>query len=294
MKNKKNLFPALFSAFILLSLISASGFLHISTIANASSVSSATISAVESGTTSTSSIILGPNPSPIGQTVSIDLRINNGAGIWGWTLPTVTWNPQVLSLIGVTEGPYLADNTAGASTFFLGNSKQLWNTTGSINGGLTEAVTADATSIESSGVIATLTFTVTGAGTSQIGIAGGNLRASSTDSVGTNIACNNATIIATLTAISSTPTPSATPVSSANPTSSPTQTNNPTQTTKPTPTDSSQPASVPEFPAVAVLPIFMVSLAAVISYRLSRKGKTPASSHPASEIVIRYPSHFDF
>lgn len=277
MKIKKNLFPAFISVFILLSLISALGLLHVSTVVNASSVSSATISAVASGSTSNSSITLGPNPRPIGQTVSIDLRISSGAGIWGWILPAVTWNPQVLNLTGVVEGPYLADNTAGASTLFLGNSKQLWdNTNGLIVDGLTEVLEATATSSESSGVLATLTFVVTGTGTSQIGIAGGNVRVSSSDNVGTNITCNNATIVVTLTGVSSTPSPSTSTAASTNPTSTT------TQTTKPTPT-----GSVPEFPAVLVPLILMVSFAAFLScYRLSRKKQTRVPFNAANESIL--------
>ncbi len=241
----------------------SSGDLSISPMANVASLSDAVISAVQSGTTSTSSITLGPNP--IGTDVSIDIRIDNTGSIWGWTLPTVTWNPKVLNLIQVQEGPFLTDNTGGGSTFFVGNSKQLWdNTNGLIDGGLTDALSIEGTSVESSGVLATLTFLVTGTGTSQITIAGGNLRADSTDSVGVNVTCDSATIIVTLNGVSSTPSPTPSTGSSANPTSTPT-------TTTPTPTDSAKPASVPEFPAWIILPIFIMTLIAVLGYRLNKK-----------------------
>jgi hypothetical protein len=245
----------------------SSGALSVSPMANVASLSDAVISAVQSGTTSTSSITLGPSPNPIGTDVSIDIRIDNTGPIWGWTISTVTWNPQVLNLTQVQEGPFLADNTGGGSTFFAGSSKQLWdNTNGLIDGGLTDALSIEGTSVESSGVLATLTFLVTGTGTSQITIAGGNLRANSTDSVGVNVTCDSATIVATLTAVSSTPSPTPNTGSSANPTSTPTAT-----TTTPTPTDSTKPASVPEFPSWVILPIFIMTLLAVLGYRLNKK-----------------------
>jgi hypothetical protein len=61
-------------------------------------------------------------------------------------------------------------------------------------GGLSEAITAADTSTDASGVLATLTFNVTGYGISPITIAGCNLRATSTDTVGVNVNCNSASI----------------------------------------------------------------------------------------------------
>jgi hypothetical protein len=272
---KKLIFIAL-SGLILLSLTYASGALKISSIADAASVSNAVISAVQSGTTSTSSITLGPMPNPIGTDVSIDLRIENGQGIWGWTVPTVRWNPQVLNLTQVKEGPFLSDNNENP-TFFLWDSQLSWdNTNGYLPQGLSDALAVDATSVGSSGVLATLTFVVTGTGTSQIGIGGGNLRVSSSDNVGTNVPCNSATIVVTLTGVSSTTSPTSTSA----PTPSAT-----TQTIKPTSTSSSSPTSAPEFPALMTLPIFIITLAAVVGYRLNqRKAKT---KHPASASAIR-------
>jgi hypothetical protein len=110
-------------------------------------------------------------------------------------MPTVAWNASVLQLTNVTEGPYLADNTGSDPTTFIGNSPLLWdNTNGDIMGGLSEAIQAADTSTDASGVLATLTFNVTGYGNSPITIAGGNLRATYTDTIGVNVNCNNATV----------------------------------------------------------------------------------------------------
>jgi hypothetical protein len=158
-------------------------------------LSDAIISAVQSESTSTSNITVSPPPDPINTTVMIDIRIDNAVGFWGWTIPTVAWNASVLQLTGVAEGPYLADNTGGDPTAFIGNSPLLWdNTNGDIMGGLSEAIQAADTSTDSSGVLATLTFNVTGYGNSPITIGGGNLRANSNDTVGVNVTCNSASV----------------------------------------------------------------------------------------------------
>ena len=158
-------------------------------------LSDAVISAVQSGSTNASNITLAPPPNPINTTVKIDIRIDNATPFWGWTLPTVAWNASVLQLTAVTEGPYLADNTGSDPTNFIGNSPSLWdNTNGDIMGGLSEAIQAADTSTDASGVLATLTFNVTGYGISPITIAGGNLRVTYTDTVGVNVNCNSATV----------------------------------------------------------------------------------------------------
>ncbi len=160
-----------------------------------SSLSDAVLSAVQSGTTSVSSISLPSIPNPIGTTVAIDIRIDGSTGFWAWTLPTVTWNPAVLQLTKVVEGPFLADNTGGDPTTFIGNSKSLYdNTHGLISGGLSEAILAEDTSTDASGVLATLTFTVVGPGTSPVTIGGANLRTSGSDTTGVNVNCNSATV----------------------------------------------------------------------------------------------------
>jgi hypothetical protein len=101
-----------------------------------------------------------------------------------------------MNLTNVQEGTFLADNT-GASALFIGNSPTLWNNTrGEIDGGLTEALSTAVTSVDSSGVLATLTFKITNYGTSQIIVAGAYTVASINQAAysPTNVTCNNATI----------------------------------------------------------------------------------------------------
>jgi hypothetical protein len=200
MKIKKALILyATISTIALLSLILVSrcgaSETEFQTAASAGSLSNAVVSAVESGSANASTITIGPNPDPIGTAVKIDIRIDNAVSLWGWTIPTVRWNASVLQLTGVEEGPFLADNTGGDPTAFIGNSRALWNNSdGDIMGGLSEAIQAADTSTDSSGVLATLTFNVTGYGDSPITIGECNLRATSTDPTGVNVNCNSATV----------------------------------------------------------------------------------------------------
>ncbi len=184
------------------------------------SSSAPVISAVSSGSTSTSSITLGPPPSPINTTVKIDIRIDNAPSLWGWDLPTINWNASVLQLIKAVKGPFLSDNTGSDTTSMAGLSNILWdNTNGAILGGLAEAISVDDTSTDSSGVLATLTFNITNYGTSQITIAGAYTLPTSADyyivSNRVSATCNNATVIVSSTSPPPTPTPSPSPSSNS-------------------------------------------------------------------------------
>lgn len=253
--------------------------------------SSTTFSVVQSGSQSTSAITLGPNPDPVGSTVKIDLRIDNSPGIWGWILPTVTWNSTVMNLIKVEEGPFLSHNSGEASPLFIGDSGgALWdNVNGVVNGGFTETLTTADKSTDSSGVLATLTFTITAAGNGSINISGGNIRLSSADTTGQKIVCQNTTITVLSNNVSTTPSPSinpmptptptsltSNPTASSIPSSSCTPTNipdTPTQSSATQTTDGPNDAPVPEFPIWIVLAVLIIMLpvSAVIAVLLKRK-----------------------
>ena len=162
----------------------------------ASAATTGVFSAVLSGTTSTSSITLGPSPDPMGSTLKIDIYISDASNVWGWTLPTVSWNPAVLEVTKVVEGPWLQNNVPyDDPAAFVGSSSSLFNNVaGDISGGFSEAIEGDDVAATSAGVVATLTFTVIGYGTSPITIAGANIRASSSDTVGVDTVCNTATV----------------------------------------------------------------------------------------------------
>jgi hypothetical protein len=167
-------------------------------LVRATSAATGVFTAVQSGTTNVTAIIVPLIPNPINTTISVDIRIDNASNVWGWTIPTVAWNPAVLQLIGVKEGPFLADNSGNDPTVFVGSQKGLWdNISGLVYGGLSEAIYGSDQSTDTSGVVATLTFNVTGYGSSALTISGGNLRTSPGDIVGVSAICNSADMLET-------------------------------------------------------------------------------------------------
>ncbi len=182
---------------VIIFLLVSSMLLTISPV-RATGATSGSFSAVSSGTggtTNVNSVSLPSSPNPVGSSVKFDIYISGASNIWGWSISTVSWNPAVLSLAKVTEGSFLADNTGGDPTSMAGLSKTLWdNAKGDIQGGLAEAIEAPDVSIDSSGVVATLTFNVVGYGNSAVIITEGNLRATSGDNTGVSASCNSASL----------------------------------------------------------------------------------------------------
>ena len=152
--------------------IAKSAFLTFIPLQNSNNPSDPFVSAVQQGTTGTSNITI--NGKSVVNSIEIDLRIDNvSVGVWGWSIPSISWNPSVLKLTNVQEGPFLSDQS-GASAYFIGNSPALWNeTSGTIDGGLSEALTSGSVSHDSSGVLATLTFEIKNVGTSEVALSGG-------------------------------------------------------------------------------------------------------------------------
>lgn len=289
MKTKKNLLTSLaLSTVILLTLVLVSGItMGEHAVASTSNLSTAVISAVQSGTTSTSTVTLGSSPNPIGTSVNIDIRIDDvSGGFWGWAIPTVTWNPAFLNLTKVQGGPFLSDNNESATTDFMGASNQLFDYyRGIIDGGLSEGILGPGLSTDNSGVLATLTFLVTATGSSTIGIRGGYLIPylyGANASV--DVACNNATIVALANTSSSSPTP--TPPVTSNPTS--TSSSNPTPTSSSTTKPSSSPTqspsaspllSTPEFPSGTIIPIIIIAITVIVvpASLWKKKGETTSN-----------------
>jgi hypothetical protein len=290
MKTKKNLLTSLaLSAVILLTLVLISGItMGEHAVASTSDLSTAVISAVQSVTTSTSTVTLGSSPNPIGTSVNIDIRIDDvSVGFWGWAVPTVTWNPAFLNLTKVQGGPFLSDNNESETTDFMGASNQLFDYyRGIIDGGLSEGILGGGLSTGNSGVLATLTFLVTATGSSTIGIKGGYLIPylyGANASV--DVACNNATIVVLANNSSPSPTPtSATPnpASTSPPPSNPTPTSS--STTKPSSSPNQSPSSspllsTPEFPAGTIMPIIIIVITIIVvpAFLWKKKGETTSN-----------------
>ena len=99
-------------------------------------------SAVQQGT-SNSAWSIGPNPNPVNSTLAVDIQVNNASNIWGWSIPNITWNRNLLQLLNVTEGSFLVNNTGANPTVMCGNlPSQFDNVNGTITGGLSEQSTA--------------------------------------------------------------------------------------------------------------------------------------------------------
>jgi hypothetical protein len=161
----------------------------------------ATISAVQSGSTNVSNWSIGPNPDPKGTTVQVDLYVSGASNVW--SLKTdVTWNVSMLNLTSVIEGTFLKKNPT-SSTLFVGGDSTTWevNSTGagSISGGISDTRLTDTVTTNTVGVLATLTFTVVGYGQANILLSGGILTdgsyATSTPSLNiATITVNNSTL----------------------------------------------------------------------------------------------------
>ena len=126
--------------------------------------------------TSTTSVTI-PATTPLGTVLAFDVVINNAANVNGWSMPTVTWNSAVLTMITAKEGPFLANNAASTATAFLLGAVQ----TGQVGGGISDAIEGSAqcaiswtagTAPPAGAVLTTMFFTVVGYGTSSVNIIG--------------------------------------------------------------------------------------------------------------------------
>ena len=151
------------------------------------------VSAVQSGTLNVSSWQVGPNPYPINSTVAVDVRIDNASNVWGWHLG-VNWTASTLQLTRVVEGGYLKNQD---STLFVGGSSSLFdNVNGKVNGGLGSMFMSDPEPYmpSSSGVLATLYFNVTAAGSANVTLYGATLLPDSHGNDSVTAATRNAII----------------------------------------------------------------------------------------------------
>jgi hypothetical protein len=101
----------------------------------------------------------------VGQTFGVNITINDVTDLWAWKV-RLNWNPQILNITNVQEGPFLQS---------AGNTLFIWSGLGAttINQGYIREISCNllvATGASGSGVLATLTFKVLAAGTSDITI----------------------------------------------------------------------------------------------------------------------------
>jgi hypothetical protein len=107
----------------------------------------------------------------IGQTINVDIRIDNVTNLWAWTVENLTFNPNVLSLMDMKEGTFLKNS---GPTLFLWP----YTYTPDIVRGLIDNIHCtllQSTSVTGGGVLATISFKVISAGNSQITIGNSSL-----------------------------------------------------------------------------------------------------------------------
>ena len=106
---------------------------------------------------------------PLNGSVSLDIYLNNSpaGNIWGWDVG-VTWDPTVLQLETVTEGPYLNGN--GQTLFITG---YINNTGGTTPQGIGDVYLTNMTTNAAAGVLATLTFQVMKYGNCTVNLTAG-------------------------------------------------------------------------------------------------------------------------
>ena len=205
----------------------------------------------------------------VGSTISVNLTVNNVQNLFGWSL-NLTWNPLVLNLTQMQEGPFLSN--AGQTLFTWSPSlSQIQRSQGYIQ------TVADALLVSSSasgnGVLVTISFKVLNTGTSQISIEGTILSSPSQNGVVKPITTTITDGIVDVSNSNVTPTPSSTPTSTptsttATPTSTPQASITPTISPTPTPV-------ISEFPTLTImLAILIISSTGLI---ILLKNKTSAS-----------------
>jgi hypothetical protein len=101
----------------------------------------------------------------IGQTVQVSINVTDVTNLWRWWV-SIQWNPQVLNLTSISEGPFL--KSVGATLF----TSAIDNQTAIKNGLLPEAFCGleSATGATGSGVLANVNFTALAPGASSISL----------------------------------------------------------------------------------------------------------------------------
>src|SRR5208337_651720 len=100
----------------------------------------------------------------VGDAIQINITVSNVQDLWGWDISDLSFNPAMLSLTQVTEGPFLQE--AGQTMFMWTSLSTVALSQGDIPD-ISDALLSTNSTV-GSGVIATLTFTVLSLGSSQI------------------------------------------------------------------------------------------------------------------------------
>ena len=203
----------------------------------------------------------------VGDTIHVNIVVSKVPKLWGWDIVDLTFNPKILNITGVTEGPFLSK---AGQTLFIWDSESLRQLS---QGDIPEIqdVLLSTNTASGSGVIATLAFTVLSLGTSQIAFKHTELDSNAptinyTDNQPISTIIPSTGVDAIVVVGNSQPTPSASAL-----TTSP----NPTADASPgsSPNPSSGTSQAPEFPNLVIL-VPLLGIVTLFTLLIIRKGKT--------------------
>lgn len=123
-----------------------------------------------------------------GQTFTIQVSVADAVDLYAWQLD-LGFDPTILNANSIDEGPFLA---TGGSTFFIPGT--IDNTAGSISFTGNSLLTA-ISGVNGSGVLATVSFTAVGAGTSPVNLFNVELLDSSLSGTDTTVANGSVTTV---------------------------------------------------------------------------------------------------
>ena len=120
----------------------------------------------------------------IGDTIQVNLTVNNIQDLWAFDIGDLTFNPAVLNITSVSEGPFLTQT--GSETLFLWTSNNPVQFSEGCIPDITDTLMATK-GVSGTGVIATMSFTVLKGGTSEINFNETTFENSSPPSTGSSL-----------------------------------------------------------------------------------------------------------
>jgi hypothetical protein len=100
----------------------------------------------------------------IGQTINVNITVCNVTNLWSWAVTELSFNPAVLKITQVTEGPFLQQT--GQTLFLWSSSSSTALQQGWVP--VISSTSMEYDGVSGDGVLATLTFQILSSGTSQI------------------------------------------------------------------------------------------------------------------------------
>ncbi len=204
----------------------------------------------------------------VGDTIQVNITISNVQNLWVWDITYIKFDPTILSLTNLTEGPFL--QTSGQQTVFVSQymsaNADYYAKQGIINE-TSDVMLANAT-VSGTGVIATMTFKVLATGTSQIILNQPTIEDATQASIPLNVVNANVVVGSSSNLTNNpSPTPTATSTTSSPSTSA---TTTPTQSSSsPTP----KPSDVaPEFPITLII-AFLIIAVTMTTLLMAKKNK---------------------